>query len=137
MSVVVNDIVKMEWDSSRWLQTKGSKKSNKSSAFIFACKEYENSKGELIPVFFDAGSAWIMADEDGIFSFDELKNFARTNYDSSFPEAFEGYHPIVTVDDKNPDMELLTEYGIEGYADDIIARLDDLKPYGEVYETKI
>ena len=52
MSFVINDIVKMEWEKSRWIQTKAGK--NKRSAFILACKEYETAENGVVPVFFTA-----------------------------------------------------------------------------------
>ena len=80
MSFVINDIVKMEWEKSRWIQTKAGK--NKRSAFILACKEYETENG-VVPVFFTANKAFLFVDDEGLWSFQDIKNFINPYFSSS------------------------------------------------------
>lgn len=134
MSLVVNNIVKMEWEQKRWLQSKAGK--GKNPVFIFACKDYEAEDGTIVPVFFNDSFAWIHADEEGTFSFDELKESVKNDYDESFPEAYSEFQPLFDVENGEFDEELLEEYGIGAYADDIKARVFDLKPYGEVTDVQ-
>lgn len=130
MSLVVNDTVKMEWESNRWLQSKGEK--GKPGVFLFACKEYETDKG-VIPVFFNAYVAWVHYDEEGTFSFDEVKaNVTGADYDTAFPEMYAECKVILRLGEtaEQADMRYVEQFGLQNVLDDIVARLDDLEPYG-------
>lgn len=127
--LVVNNIVKMEWKKNRFVQTVASK--GKQATFIMACQEYKNKNGDIVPVFFTGTTAWLHFDEQGLYTFAELKDFVKSNFDQSFPEVYTEYHEIATNPSSDVNMELLEEYGIEEYADDIIERLRDLQPYAE------
>lgn len=127
--LVVNDTVKMEWAKNLWVQTKGTKK--KEGIFIFSCVEYEGSNG-VVPVFFRPTCAWVFKDEDGSYlSFDDVREFVKTNFNSSFPEMIEGYVNLYELGDDECKTEILEMYGIEDMADDIKARVMDIAPYGE------
>lgn len=131
MSKVVNSVVKMEWESNRFLQSKASKKTG-DGVFFFACKDYQTEKG-LVPVFFNPYHAWVHFDEDGLFYFEDLKQHVTKTQDNTFPETAEEYHPILNIGE-DFDMELVEKYGLEPFMDDIRARLDDIAPYGEEKE---
>lgn len=132
MSFVVNDVVTMEWEKSLWLQSKAS--AGKKSVFMCACNKYENDEGEEIPVFFVATTAFIMEDEDGIYSFSDVKDLVKKEYSSSFPEMYEDYTPICTMPECQCDMEVLERLGLTEHAEDIQKRLMDIAPYGEDYD---
>ena len=134
MSLVINDTVKMEWQQNRWIQTKAGK--GKRSTFIMACKEYETEFG-TVPVFFTAFSAFLFTDEEGIWSFADIKNFIKENYDQSFPEAYEEYKEIGTNPVRDLDEDVLEEYGLSAFAQDIMERLEDLQPYGDEEEVSM
>lgn len=129
MSIVVNNVVKMEWDTKRFLQTKAAK--GKEPVFILACKEYDTKNG-IIPVFFNPYHAWVHYDEDGVFTFaDMLENVSGSSYDRNFPENAEEYHPLFSIGEPSANMSMLKKFGLEEYAEDIEARLRDVAPYGE------
>lgn len=134
MSFVINDIVKMEWEKSRWIQTKAGK--NKRSAFILACKEYETAENGVVPVFFTANKAFLFMDDEGLWSFQDIKNFIKDNYDQSFPEAYNEY---VEIADNLSDFiaeDELEKYGLMEFERDIAERSEDLKPFGEETEVQ-
>jgi len=134
MAVVVNDVVKMEWEQSRFLQTKSGGK-NKKPVFILACKDYPSDSPEalngVVPVFFNTSSAWLHIDDEGLFPYSEIKNFLKGGIDYTFPECYGEYNPILTLGSDNVDMDLVKRFGLEEYVDDIKARLEDLSPYGD------
>ena len=140
MATVVNDIVKLEWDKDGWLQTKSSK--SKQGAFIMATKEYQNSDGVTIPVFFNTITAFIWTDDpdgdiDDIWSMSELKDWVKTEYSFSFPYNYDQYVPIIASGTTSCDEAVLEKYGLTEYKSDIEARLMDLIPYAEETEIKM
>ena len=133
MAKVVNNVVKMEWESTRFLQTKATK--GQPAVFLFACKEYQTPTG-VVPVFFNPYHAWIHYDEDGLFSFKELKDYIIEDQDFTFPETAMEYHPIINAGEDECDMSLIEHFGLQEYVEDIKARLDDIMPYGEEKEVQ-
>lgn len=131
MALVSNSIVKMDWEKSGWLQTKASSKG--SAKFIFASKEYFSNKlNAKIAVFFRSDCAWIWADAgtDDTWSVAELKDWAKTNVDGSFPHMYSEFIPVIESGDVDCEMAVLERFGLVEYKDDIEARLRDIKPYG-------
>ena len=135
MAKVVNNVVKMEWEQNRFLQSKESKRGAGDGVFFFACKDYV-ANGEIVPVFFNPYHAWVHFDEDGLFYFEDLKQHVMKTQDNTFPETAEEYHPILSVGE-DFDMELIEKYGLTEYMDDIRARLQDIIPYGEEKEVGV
>lgn len=134
MGMVINDTVKMQWEDNRWIQTKGGK--GKRPTFILACKEYNTENG-VVPVFFNAFTAFVFEDEDGLWGFGDIKKFIKENYDQSFPEVYDEYREIGVNPDRELDEELLAELGLTEYAQDIKDRLEDLQPYGDEEEVSL
>ena len=124
----------MEWDDNRWIQTKAGK--DKRAVFILACKEYDTENGK-VPVFFNAFSAFVFEDEDGLWSFSDIKKFIKDNYDQSFPEVYDEYKELGTNPLREIDEDALEEYGLSEFAEDIANRLEDLQSYGDEEEVGI
>lgn len=135
MGLVVNDIVKMEWDDKYWLQGKAA---GDRTFFIFACKNYETSKG-TIPVFFNAFNAWVFSDDEGLWTFEDARDFITENYDEAYPNSYEGYEPIFEMYDESVDVaDKLTveKYDLKEHLPDILARLQDLEEFGIDHEVE-
>ena len=96
-----------------------------------ACKEYLSINGNMIPVFFNSDTAWVHEDEEGTFSFAELKKFVQDEADSTFPEMFEEYHPLVVADEGVNEANI-QKYGLSKVKEELINRLKDLAPYSQV-----
>lgn len=131
MTLVANKTVKMEWDKSLWLQTKG--KGSVEGAFIFAGKEYDSTKYGKICVGFTSIACFLFTEEDvnsadDIWSGAEMKQCAKDNM-GDFPLGFEGGVYLAEVGTTNFDDELLEKYGLSQYKDDLIARMKDVGQY--------
>lgn len=130
MSLVVNNVVKMEWEESGWLATKGSK--GKEGTFIYATKEYTNADGNVIPVYFNGAYAFLWMDEgDDIWESGEFKAWVKENYDGSFPVQYDQFVPIMQNDDSGINTDIIAKYGLTEHQADIEARFADLLPYTE------
>ncbi len=129
MANVVNNIVKMEWDKSGWLQTTRGQ-------FIMGSVPYPSSKYGEVTIFFDSTTAFIWASDAGtadedLWNAKELKSFLKTNYDISFPCQYDEYVPVVNYGADEVDIDVLDTYGISvEYADEIVNRVKDLFAYG-------
>lgn len=132
MGLVVNNVVKMEWDEKGWVQTKA--KRDGKSVFILASKEYTNKDGEVIPVFFNGNDAflWITdanSDSYELWTVQELVSWVKDEYSSRFPNQYDEFIPV--EDDGVALLSVLEKWGLEEYADDIVARVKDLAPYSK------
>ena len=133
MALVINDIVKMEWEKSGWLQTKATK--NKPAVFILASKAYETADGKTVYVYFNANTAFLWGDdEDGLWDAADLKDWLKTEYDYSFPEQYDSYIIVIPNGSDVCDESVLERYGLTEYKEDIEKRLKDVRPYGEEEE---
>lgn len=137
MSVVVNNIVKMEWDKEGWLQLSPKSKKN-AGAFIFASKVYPSTTHGEVTVFFNHYTAFLMisdphTDAEDLWNAKELAQVLKTELTGGFPTDLDIYVPIIGGNDDNCRPEVLEEYGITEFASDIEARLNDLAPYGKEY----
>ncbi len=134
MALVDNNVVKMEWEKSGFL----TKKQGKATAFYVATKMYKSSKLGNIPVFFDPFMAYVWRDAGtkyDLWSVSDLKGFIKESYDSGFPTSYtDNCVPVVHYGEEEVDQEMLEELGLTEYADDILARIQDLAPYGEEKE---
>lgn len=133
MGLVVNDVVKMEWDEAGWVQTKVKK--DKKVVFVMASKEYQSSLGRTIPVFFNGNDAFLwISDADSsnpdVWSVSELVAWVKDEYSSRFPHQYDEFIGL-DLDDDNLNMEVLAKWGLTEYADDISARIKDLLFYGK------
>lgn len=134
MAVVENNIVKMEWDKAGWVQTKGG--TGKSSAFIFASKEFSSTTKGTVTVFFNPNTAFIWASdphtsEEDLWNASELKSWLRDNLDGSFPDNWDECVSVIPYGTREADMAILEEYGIVDFKEEIEKRLDDVRPFGE------
>ena len=139
MGLVVNNVVKLDWDEDGWLQTKAKK--DKRVVFIFASKVYQSSLGVEIPVFFDGAEAFLwISDNDSstpeYWTAKELVSWVKSEYSSRFPHQ---YDEFISLEGENDslNMAVLEKWGLTEYADDILARLEDLAPYSVETETEI
>lgn len=121
--------VNMDWESSGFL-TK-----NKGKLFLVACKEYESSNPEYdtLTVMFTPKTAFLFiydkdGDDETLYNIGSIKKWLKDNYDSSFPTMYEEYTPL--IDGDQVDSYALEKYGLTAYADDIIARIEDLEYFG-------
>lgn len=128
--VVVNNVVKMEWQKKWWLQAKGAKPDL--PVFCCAAQVYQNDKGEDVSVFFTPGTAFLFGDEDGLFSVEELFESLKEEFSPMFPGNYDEYIPIISLhaDEKVCSAEVLEEYGLSEHKEDIEKRCDDIAPYG-------
>lgn len=126
---VENDIVKMEWDAKNWLATKA--RAGKPSVFILAAQEYKNSEGKIIPVYFNAHTAFIWETEDyGIWDVPTLKSWCKDNADGNFPTEYDCYHPVIDWGGESCNEDVLEKYGLLEHKADIENRMADLVPFG-------
>lgn len=128
--LVVNDIVKLDWDADRWLATSGKK--GKRSVFICASQGYETENG-LVDVFFTSNTAFVFEDEEGLYPYEDLYasiKAAAKEGAMDFPMGFDEYVPIIESGENECTLSVLEKYGLTQYKDDIEARKKDLEPYG-------
>lgn len=129
---VVDNVVKMEWDASKAVYTKGGKLGR---TFVYSAEDYETRIG-TVTVFFNCFTAFIWADDAGTDNEDrynakELKSWIKDNLDEAFPMSYDNYVPIIEYGGTECKQAMLTKYGLEEFEQDIIARLNDVKPYSE------
>lgn len=129
---VVDNVVKMEWDADKALFRKGGKFGK---IFIFAGKDYETSVG-TVTVFFNCYTAFVWADDantpdEDRYNAKELKSWVKDNLDEAFPINYDNYIPIVEYGATEVNQSAIDKYDLGAYADDILARLADVKPYSE------
>lgn len=141
MAIVVNNIVKLEWEKSGWLQAKGSAV-NPDGTFIFASKDYESTVKGTVTVFFNANSAFLWVsdahtDEEDMWNASELKNWCKKNIDGSFPMMYDECVEIIQSGEDECVDAILEEYGIVEHKADIEARQRDLRPFGEEFDLKL
>ena len=135
MAKVLNDVVKMDWEKSGWLQTKPTKV-NPKGCFMLASKDYENENGDTIWVFFNSDTAFLWGtdlgtDDEDLWTASDLKNWLKEEYSSAFPNTYEEYLPIIESGTLDVDESVLERYGITAHKDDIVARMKDVLPYSE------
>lgn len=124
MSLVVNNVVKMEWQSENWLTTK-------QNMFVMAAQNYTNKDGETIAVVFTAHTAFLWGDEeDGLWSAKEVRDWCKKNVDGSFPTEYDEYIPVIPYGMNEALDSVLEEYGLTEYKEDIENRRADLIPFG-------
>lgn len=133
MSLVVNDIVKMEWQKEGWLQTAARK--NKKSTFIMASQDYESSKYGTLSVIFTATTAFLFVDAPGtadmdIWSAEDLIATLKDDMPGNFPYSLEQYVPLIASGDDHCIEGALETYGLEAYKADIEKRMKDIAPFG-------
>lgn len=128
MALVKNSIVKMDWESDSFILMKN-------GVFVVAGQDYLSStRGVNLTVFFNANTAflWISephTEEEDYWNAKELRSWLKENIDGSFPINFEEYVPIVEWGADVCNQNILEEYGLTEYADDILARVKDLADY--------
>lgn len=136
MELVVNDVVKMEWDKAGWLQTVP--KQGKKPVFIFASKVYDSTKAGKITLFFAKGSVFVMSDDEGYYSAKDMAKAIKDLKDmDDFPFYMDGYDPIIDEDEDEANADALAAYGLEAYEDDINKRYEDILPYTLEYDVEM
>ena len=132
MAIVENNIVRMDWEKSEWLETKG-------GTFIFAGKTYAGERGDVSVLFnSDTGFIWVgdyNTDAEDIWSASDVRSWFKKEKPSDFPYAYEEMIPVIDVDGIKDDV--LEHFGLAEFRDDIIARFNDIKPYGEEKDVKL
>lgn len=127
---VIDNVVKMEWDASKAVYTKGGRTGR---TFIYAAKDYETKVG-TVTLFFNCDTVFIWAsdagtDEEDRWNAQELKAWIKTNLNGLFPTNYAEYVPVVEYGATTVQQDVIEKYGLEEYVDDILARLADVKPY--------
>lgn len=141
MALVKNNVVKMEWEQSGWLARRH--RNSMTSAFIFASVLYPSKTKKKVTVFFTAETAFIWASEphtnnEDIWTAKELKDwYKKGNADVTFPMNWKEYIAVIDSGNTWCNEEILKEYGIEGYKEDIELRLKDIMPFGEESDTPL
>lgn len=135
MALVINNTVKMEWEKSLWLQTKG--RGGQEGIFVYAGQNYTTANGNVITVGFNSRSCFLFVDNYGtsdedIWEGDEVKDFAKDNM-SDFPFGYEE-HITLLVEDGTFDFddEKLAHFGLSEHKEDLIARMKDVAQYATV-----
>lgn len=132
MSLVKDNVVKMDWEANDCLYTKGGKFGK---TFIFASKEYSTSQGS-ITVFFNCDTAFLWAsdpntEDEDLWNAKELKSVLKKNISEAFPVNYAEYVPVIEYGDTEVIQEVVEKYGLEDYVDDIKARLEDVSGYAK------
>lgn len=135
MALVINNVVKMEWNKDLWLQT--SSRGGSPSIFIMAAHKYVNKDGKTISVIFVPDTAFLFADDAGtenedIWTAEDLRATLKSDFGGVFPYSYDQYIPIIGADADTD--AVLERYGLSEYKEDIEKRLDDISPYGEEKE---
>lgn len=135
MGLVTNNVVKMEWEKSGWLQT--SARNGKKSVFIMASRDYETEHFGTVSVIFRPDTAFLFIDEAGtpdedIWSARDLMASLKEEVPGGFPVMCEQYVPIIESGETECDEVTLETYGLLEYKEDIERRLEDIAPYGEL-----
>lgn len=128
--LVVNNIVKMEWQKSGWLQTSSAK--GKRPVFIFASHVYDSSIPELgkVTVYFTATTAFLIESDEGLWSAEELIPVVKKDFGGTFPYDLDEYVPIIYSGEEDCSVSVLEKYGLLEHQKDIEARMKDVAPYG-------
>ena len=131
MSKVINDIVKMEWNSEDMLFTKN-------KMFVVAAREYETEKGK-ITVFFTSTACFLWITDEGLSSQDmwsrnDLFNYLKASLDGSFPEMYDDYVPLTNGNTSIMNDAVLDKFGLLSYKEEITRRQEDIAPYGELHD---
>ena len=127
MKVVRNGVVKMDWNADGFIETK-------SRGFISAVHQYNG-----VAVAFRDGKIYNHVDDDGnALGFEDLVSTIKTatkNKDADYPFFYEDYAEIYDgMDFSEGTVRLLN---LEEYKDDMLARLDDLRPYWDLEEVEM
>ena len=130
MSQVINDVVKMEWEKAKWLQTK-------KGSFIMAGKTYQRADGTNVDVIFTVNEAFVWGEENDLWTAEELIAWFKSEHltPSDSLDAYEDYCKVAAVDEVVD--EVVERLGLTAYVDDIRARLNDLSEYGVEQEYKM
>lgn len=133
MSLVVNDIVKMEWQKELWLQTVARK--GKKSAFVMCAQKYQSSKYGELSVIFTPTTAFLFVDGAGtaemdIWTAEDLIATLKEDLPGNFPYCLEQYVPIIASGEDECSGSVLETYGLTAHKADIEKRLADIDPFG-------
>lgn len=136
MGLVVNDTVKMEWQTEGWLQTSARK--GRKATFIMASQNYETNKYGRISVCFTSTTAFLIVDNRGcddidIWTAQDVIGMLKRDMPDGFPYCFDNYVPIIESGESECVEGTLAEFDLTPYKDDIEKRMKDIAPFG--YET--
>ena len=132
MSLLKDNVVKMDWETDDCLFTKGGKFGK---TFIFASKEYSTPKGN-ITVFFTCDTAFLWAsdpntEDEDLWNAKELKSVLKKNISEAFPVNFREYVPLIEYGATEVLEEVVDKYGLGKHVEDIKKRLEDVSGYAE------
>ena len=139
MALVENNVVKMDWEKTGWLQTK-------KGIFVIASKVFDSTLGFPITVFFrpDTAFVWCEDDEDGDVDEDsfvnakDLKSWLKDgNFDEAFPDSYDEYLPIIDSGFSKCNPNVLAKLGLDEFAEEIAKRMADVAPYDEESEVQM
>ena len=130
MSHVINDVVKMNWEKAKWLQTK-------KGSFIMAGVTYQKPDGTEVDVIFTVNEAFVWGEDNDLWTAEEVIAWFKSEHltPSDSLDAYEDYCKVAGVDEVVDSV--VARLGLEAYADDIRARLNDLSEYGVEQEFKM
>lgn len=130
MSQVINDVVKMNWEKSKWLQTK-------KGSFIVAGHTYTRADGTPVDVLFTVNEAFVWGEESDLWKAEEFITWFKSEHlmPSDDVSGYEDYLAICTADEAVD--AVISRLGLEAHVDDIKARLNDLSEYGVEQEYKL
>lgn len=130
MSQVINDVVKMNWEKSKWLQTK-------KGSFIVAGHTYTRANGTPVDVLFTVNEAFVWGEESELWTAEEYITWFKSEHLTPADDVscYEDYCAVSTVDEAID--AVITRLGLEAHVDDIKARLNDLSEYGVEQEFKL
>lgn len=141
MTKISDGYVKMDWDADKAYFTEVSLGDVTYDRVIrFVSQEYNTNVGSLT-VFFNPCAAFLWADnpgadDEGLYkASDMIEEWDREGYHYGFPERYLNYIPIAEyncagvyiVNQKNA-----AKYGLQEHVGDILARIVDLRPYGDI-----
>lgn len=130
MSQVINDVVKMNWEKAKWLQTK-------KGSFIMAGVTYQKADGTEVDVIFTVNEAFVWGEETDLWTTEEVISWFKSEHltPSDILDAYEDYCKVAGVDEVVD--AVIARLGLEAHVDDIKARLNDLSEYGVEQEFKM
>lgn len=140
MGFVENNVVKMNWEKSGWLQptVRGSKK----SIFVMASQRYNSTTKGVVDVFFTSTTAFLFVDDAGtadedIWTAEDLIATIKSDMPSNFPYGCEQYVPVIDSGEDVCIASVLETYGLVEFKDDIEARMKDVAPFGYEEDAKL
>lgn len=141
-SLVVNNIVKMDWEEKKFimLKRKGQMPGMANvKVLLFAAHTYETAKGKL-DIFFDGLQVYVWGNDiygstEDMWDCEDVRLWYKDNGDYAFPTSCETFEPIINHEDR-VNMQAVEHFGLADFMDDLWARHNDLSKYAETTEAQ-